>query len=180
MSGRRLEIGPGAAPLGEGWETLDVTPAREPGQWQAVWGVSRLPFDDATFELIYASHVLEHVPWFRTHHALAEAHRILRPGGCLELWVPDFGYLVECYLAYQCGDDWRHQNPDGDPMRWLNGRLFAYGPPQANWHRAVFDRVGLTRQLLAAGFAAVTRLDSPRGYDHGRINLGVTAWKRSE
>lgn len=115
-----------------------------------------------------------------THHALAEAHRILRPGGCLELWVPDFGYLVECYLAYRCGDDWRHQNPDGDPMRWLNGRLFAYGPPQANWHRAVFDRVGLTRQLLAVGFAAVTRLDSPRGYDHGRINLGVAAWKRSE
>lgn len=53
-------------------------------------------FKDETFDLVYASHVLEHIP-VRFHHTdnrdvfwhiLEEIHRVLAPGGILHLRVP--------------------------------------------------------------------------------------------
>lgn len=42
---------------------------------------TRLPFADATFDLVYTSWFFEHVP--QPASVLAEAHRVLRPGGVL-------------------------------------------------------------------------------------------------
>lgn len=39
--------------------------------------------------LLYASHVLEHIPWYKTEEVLREWVRVLKPGGVLEVWVPD-------------------------------------------------------------------------------------------
>ena len=99
-----LEIGPGQHPAaregdGYSWVTLDY-PAFN-------WGVDRIPACDGKFSLVYASHVLEHVPWNRTAAALSEVFRVLKRGGRIELWVPNFRYLVFCYLERRCGDDWR-------------------------------------------------------------------------
>ncbi len=41
----------------------------------------RLPFPDATFDVVLANHMLHHVP--DIDRALAEIHRVLRPDGCL-------------------------------------------------------------------------------------------------
>jgi SAM-dependent methyltransferase len=46
----------------------------------------QIPFPDASFDAVLCSHVLEHVPDDRK--ALAELHRILRPGGWACLLVP--------------------------------------------------------------------------------------------
>lgn len=181
---RKLEIGPGGSRLGPDWETVDCRPGPNVdrvGQWGVVNG---LPYGDAKFDLVYASHVLEHVPWFETATALADVYRILKPGGVFEVWVPNFEYLAECYSKEECGDDWRKFNPNSDPMTWLNGRLFTYGGPEGladpNWHRAVFDQYFLHRHLFTAGFQDVKRIDrkeKPRGHDHGPINLGMRALK---
>ncbi len=48
-----------------------------------------LPFADASFDLVYASHVLEHVP--DDQSAIAEIHRVLAPGGLAVLPVPFYG-----------------------------------------------------------------------------------------
>lgn len=45
-----------------------------------------LPFDSGTYDLVYASHVLEHVR--DDHAAIAEIRRILKPGGLAVLPVP--------------------------------------------------------------------------------------------
>lgn len=47
--------------------------------------IERMDLDDASFDLGLCSHVLEHVD---DHAALAEFHRVLRPGGRLLLMVP--------------------------------------------------------------------------------------------
>jgi len=50
--------------------------------------VARAPFADGSFDVIYASHVLEHVE--DDAGAMREFHRMLRPGGWAVLQVPVF------------------------------------------------------------------------------------------
>ena len=169
---RRLEIGPGQHPL-PGFETIDLV--GEP-TYRARWG-----FDDLTcvvnprsYEEVYASHVLEHVPWNRTLKALKDVFQILKPGGVFEVWVPNFEYIVECYQRRICGDNWRRDNPTGDPMLWVNGRIFTYGPETENFHFACFDYDHLSIYLSRAGFVEIERLaERTRGTGHGPIDLGV-------
>ena len=170
-----LEIGPGDNPVSRHWDALDVEP-RPHVTIVARWGDEKLPFADDTYDLVYASHVLEHIPWFKTMPALREACRILKPGGALEVWVPDFARIVDAFRAGRCGDDWRKHNPGGDPWYWLNGRVFAYGP-EPNWHKAVFDAHALRCRLEEAGFVRIEKLRQPRGYDHGPVNLGMRGFK---
>lgn len=173
-SERRLEIGPGSERL-PGFETLGLS---GDCHHAVEWGAEPLPFEDGTFAELFTSHCLEHVPWFQTASALKEAFRILSSGALIEVWVPNFEYIVRCYLEGHCGDSWRRNNDGGDFMLWANGRIFTYGPTDPNWHRAVFDERYLARSLSAAGFVDEKRLTTrTRGTSHGPIDLGMTARK---
>jgi predicted SAM-dependent methyltransferase len=144
--------------------------------YTARWGFDRLPLDDDSLDFVYASHVLEHVPWNRVDDALAEVRRVLRPGGGFEVWVPDFEYITRCYLERRCGDDWRRFNKESDPMKWVNRRVFTYGPGDDNWHHACFDEQFLRERLEHAGFTDAKRIDKrTRGVSHGPIDLGMMA-----
>ena len=171
-----LEIGSArTGPVHPSAVTMDVAGAAD---HQAVWGVDPIPLPDNSVGEIYTSHTLEHVPWFNTIAALKEALRVLRPGGLIEIWVPNFAYIVECYQKGECGDKWRKFNRHGDPVTWVNGRIFTYGPDEANWHRAVFDEGHLTRCLTQAGFTDIKRLPKrTRGQRHGPIDMGMTGRK---
>lgn len=175
--GIKVEIGPGEHPLGDDWVCVD-TVKRPCVDRVAHWGVDRLPFEDGVADLVYASHVLEHVPWTNTVGALKEVHRILRPGGVLEVWVPDGEKIIRTWLdGAPERDGWWRYNPDHDPDVWLNGRIFTHGPGEENFHRALFTPRLLRKQLLAAGFVTLQGLAKPRGYDHGFINMGMGATK---
>lgn len=173
----KLEIGPGRKRLGSDWKGLSIKPGPAVDY---VWDIlDPLPFPDGEFEIIYMSHVLEHVPWFNTVDVLKDIRRCLTKDGTLEVWVPDFRKLVRGYLDNEIPieDKWRKYNDQDDYMVWLNGRIFTYGPGEENWHRAVFDQPYLAQCLSDAGFSEVFMLDSPRGVSHGYINLGVGAVK---
>lgn len=147
------------------------------------WGSEPIPLEDACTGFVYASHVLEHVPWYLTGNALAEAYRILRPGGRIELWVPDFNLLVQTYLGkIPPGGNWWFHNPSQKPILWVAGRLFAgmYGPEPAGWHKALFDEEHLRQCLQEAGFCKLHRLESPpkeQVVNHVAINLGMEGFK---
>ena len=64
------------------YETADIS---MPGVDHHV-DLQALPFADASYDVVYASHVLEHVPDDR--RAIAEIRRVLRPGGLAILPVP--------------------------------------------------------------------------------------------
>ncbi|HEU0023810.1 MAG TPA: class I SAM-dependent methyltransferase, partial [Thermoleophilaceae bacterium] len=54
-------------------------------------GVEALPFDDAAFDLVFATDVLEHVDDDRA--ALHELRRVVAPGGLLVATVPAYMWL---------------------------------------------------------------------------------------
>jgi 2-polyprenyl-3-methyl-5-hydroxy-6-metoxy-1,4-benzoquinol methylase len=57
--------------------------------------------ESEAFDLVLMTEVLEHVP--DEHAALAEVHRIMRPGGRLLISVPNAESLVQRYFAWRNG-----------------------------------------------------------------------------
>lgn len=177
---RQLEIGPGSYPLA-GFIAVDVVP--RPGV-ACLADARALPFAAGSFELIYTSHVIEHVAWFDTHVMLGECRRVLRRGGAIEVWTVDALKIAQELVNLEAGgpspirrDGWRRFNPEGDPYKWIAGRTYAYGSSAGdpNWHKALFTARSLAAALVRAGFRRVRRLVKPRGYDHRWINMGMGA-----
>ena len=177
---RCLEIGPGDQRLPGDWTTVDVMARNGIVDYVCRWGAERLPFPDESFDLIYASHVLEHIPWYETECALREAVRVLAPGGSIEIHVPDFDVLARAAHNQACLDD-SAEGGHNDPMHWMHWvaeRLFHLGPGE-QWHRACFDEEHLKWCLEKVGLTDLHRLTSERGGDHGVINLGISGTKRN-
>jgi predicted SAM-dependent methyltransferase len=186
---RCLEIGPGEDRV-KGFETLNIVWDRNVDY--VLDASEHLPFVDNTFDMVYSSHSLEHIPWYQVEETLREWVRILKAGGRLELWVPDGLKICKALVDYELtGDDyidrdgWYKFNTEKDPCVWASGRLFTYGDgvgtkDHPNWHRAVFTPRYLTHILERAGLIDVQRLDrsAVRGHDHGWINLGMVGVKK--
>jgi SAM-dependent methyltransferase len=186
--GRCLEIGPGPQRI-SGFETLDIAYHRHIDY--VVDAGRPLPFSDATFNIVYASHVLEHIPWYLTENVLYEWTRILKRGGVLEVWVPDGLKIAKAFVDaelhgsrdYQL-DGWWKFNDGRDPCVWMSGRFFTYGDGSGsrcdpNWHFACFSARHLRGLLGKAGLQDIRDLksDQVRGHNHGWINLGVAGTK---
>ena len=186
---RCLEIGPGNERI-SGFETLNLVSGREVDYVLDASG--KLPFTDNTFDLIYASHILEHVPWYQVDNTLCEWVRILKTGGRLEIWVPDGLKICKALVDFETfGEDyiskdgWYKFNPDKEPCVWAAGRLFTYGDGKGkkdhpNWHRALFTPRYLKQLLEAVDLVALRTLEAEdvRGHDHGWINLGMVGVKK--
>jgi SAM-dependent methyltransferase len=185
---RRLEIGPGKERI-QGFETLNII---DDGHTDYVRdAAAKLPFPDDTFILIYASHVVEHIPWYQTVSVLREWVRVLVPEGSLEVWVPNGLKICSAFVDAEEGidnripsDGWYKFNEERDPCKWAAGRIFTYGdgtgqPNHPNWHRSIFSPRYLHKCLKEAGLRHIRELNSSevRGYDHGWINLGMTGTK---
>ena len=58
-----------------------------------------IPFPDASFDVVYHSHVLEHFSKAEAASFLEECCRVLRPQGVLRVVVPDLEQIVRTYLT---------------------------------------------------------------------------------
>lgn len=111
--------------------------------------VERLPMDDASVSLIYASHVLEHFGRFEYRAVLQEWFRVLKPGGVLRLSVPDFAACAAIY--YESGLV--------DGLSGLVGLIVGGQRNGHDFHKMVYDEAFLRRELLEIGFLEVRRWD---------------------
>lgn len=57
-----------------------------------------IPFLDNEFDLVYHSHVFEHIPKSQADFFIRECVRVLKPGGVLRLVVPDLEKIASTYL----------------------------------------------------------------------------------
>ena len=187
---RRLEIGPGMTAL-SGFETLNVR--YSPGVTYVANASARLKFSEGTFDEIFASHVLEHMPWYQVEGVILEWVRILKPGGKLTIWVPDGYKVAKSWVDFEDGgsahgmrrDSWYKFNDEHSVVRWVNGRIFSYGDGlgtlgHPNWHLAVFSESYLHETFAKAGLLAISTLSSEErlGNGHGWIEIGVSGRKQ--
>ena len=190
----KLEIGPHATrrtPDGESqesWHTLDNT---YQATYRCHWGSQRLPIESETYTWVHASHVLEHIPWWKTDDALSEVYRILKPGGRFTVWVPDAVGIMKMYEEdpeqfmhlerdWPCGN----VNPEKDPWKFLNARIFWGARPgelgqEQHFHRAMFGHKSLCRVLEKNGFHSTRPLERNLAVDkgHGWMEVGVEGLK---
>jgi len=123
--------------------------------------VAGLPVPDGAAAGVYCSHVLEHLPRNELPAALRETSRMLRPGGCFRLVVPDLRWRARRYLAAaEAGQ------PDASDQYLdacaLGTRERARGPLALlrlhlgrSAHLWLYDFAGLRALLDAAGFVDI-------------------------
>ncbi len=58
-----------------------------------------IPFPEGSFDVVYHSHLLEHLERPVAETFLKECHRVLRPRGVLRVAVPDLEEIARLYLA---------------------------------------------------------------------------------
>jgi SAM-dependent methyltransferase len=99
--GRLLDVGCGTGDLAavfarRGWSAAGIEPSAAAARHARAIGVEAVagtladaPWEDSEFDAILFNHSLEHID--EPVQALAEATRLLRPGGLLAIAVPNFG-----------------------------------------------------------------------------------------
>jgi SAM-dependent methyltransferase len=136
-------------PVG-GWVNSDIVPA--PGVDLCCDIRAGLPLADASIDYAVAIHVLQDLVWTEIPGALAQLHRVLRPGGVLRISVPDLDRAIEAYLR---GDRGYFYIPDADG-RSLGGKMVT----QIIWYGSVrtpFTYDFLAELLERAGFRGIAR-----------------------
>lgn len=113
--------------------------------------VRRLPmFADEQVDLIYASHVLEYFDEREIVDVLGEWRRALKPGGVLQVAVPDLKSLIDVYQSSRS-------------IAMIIGPL--YGRMRVGnmvkYHKSVWDFASLSVILRSVGFRGIVRQSQP-------------------
>jgi SAM-dependent methyltransferase len=139
-------------------ESLDLAATARAENIQWANAVRRIPFPDNSADVIYSAHMIEHLDRDEARRFLAEARRVLRPGGIVRLAAPDLRLLVDGYLSTGEADDFvvrtylAQSRPAGLRAR---GRAAVIGPRHHLW---MYDGGSLSELLRRAGFVGVAVL----------------------
>ena len=137
---RYLHIGCGTNILPKPFENLDgrefegvdhVSSADELGQ-----------FDDNTFDMIYASHILEHYPRNDVERVLKEWVRVVKVDGIVRISVPSFKSAVEIYN--------KTDNLENVLGPLIGGQTYDY-----EFHYCLFDEKTLSSLMKKCGLTAI-------------------------
>lgn len=147
----RINVGSGQRPFGRTWTNVDIQERWKP---DVVADGSRMPiFDDASAEVIVSHQCIEHVGLgeFRAH--IAEAHRILAPGGLFIITTPDLYELSKAWMAGKISDYIFCVNLYG-----------AYMQEETDRHRWLY-----TAKTLAAALREAAQWSSVKPFDWRHI-----------
>ncbi len=168
---RKLQLGAGRNLL-PGWLNTDVSD--ELGSRDVVYldVRKRFPFRDATFDVVFSEHMIEHLDYRDGLDCLRECRRVLRADGRIRIATPSLERLVRLYddeltdvqrrYVEWSVQTWTHDADAILPGFVLNNFMRDFG------HRFVYDRATLTHALQNAGF---TDVEEHRPGDSGTPEL---------
>jgi len=107
-------------------------------------------FPDASFDVVYASHVLEHVSYQNALlQALGGIHRILRGGGRFLVSVPDMDVLTRMFL---------HEQSSKHDRFHIMRMMFGGQTDEHDFHYVGLNAEFLADYLSSAGFRELYRV----------------------
>ena len=149
----RLNIG-GTEPR-TGWKILNIQPGPDVDFVGSCTDLAQ--FDDASISEIYASHILEHLSYTgELQKTLAEAYRVLAPGGTFKISVPNFEALCRIFLHPSLSMELRHH-----VMRMI----FGGQTDEFDFHRVGLTWEFLSHYLREAGFMNIRKVEEFRLFD---------------
>ena len=87
----KLNLGAGPWWSKAGWQTADHKSSQPRS-------AGNTKFQACSFDVVFSSHMLEHVPHFRISAVLRDINRVLRPGGTLRLLCPDLAKVARIFV----------------------------------------------------------------------------------
>lgn len=153
----KLDMGCGIKPAA-GYTGIDLYVVGEGIVNAPMW---KLPFPDDSIEEVYSCHALEHVPKRGIVPTLKEWHRVLEPGGMVNISVPDLEWCCREWLARQTND-------------WYMDIIFGNQDHAGEFHMTGFTRDILREYLEQAGFE---RIDIGTAWTHRQNTLVGRGYK---
>lgn len=114
----KVQLGPGQNNYIPGWINLDANCITAKCD---VWAniQDTLPFQDASVDVFYSHHVIEHIPDKQLVRHFSDMHRCLKPGGLIRIGGPNGDMAIRKYLAED--REWFTSFPDHHES--LGGKL---------------------------------------------------------
>jgi predicted SAM-dependent methyltransferase len=135
--------------------------------------VRRIPEADRSVEVLYTSHMVEHLDANEARSFLREARRVLEPGGIIRVAVPDLRGHVNQYIADGDGDGFVARVYLSRPRPGRLLQKLSYLLVGDRHHQWMYDGPSLCRLITSAGFVDVR--DMPAGQtsipDPGPLDL---------
>jgi len=117
-----------------------------------------LPFQDNSFAGVFCEHVLEHFDIEDGQRILRECCRVLQPGGCIRIIVPDGRKIMHEYFNNPSGL-LQHRNVDTNCAMEAVNSYFR----QRYEHKIAYDEELLGHQLSKAGFERIASTSFGKG-----------------
>jgi predicted SAM-dependent methyltransferase len=117
-------------------------------------------FEDNSVEHIFTHALLEHIPPWDTMRTLGEWNRVLKPGGTIQIEVPDLERVFRDWLVDKTLNE---QDAINNIYGGNKSPNRAYSSHQDHLTGFTYDR--LTRMMADCGFADFKRLEHPK-YHH--------------
>lgn len=92
----KLNLGAGSNWRKDGWEVLDHMIVTNPFNLRKqAW---ELPYHDEQFDIIFCSHVIEHISHFKIEQGISEINRVLKKDGIIRFLTPDLRKIATAYV----------------------------------------------------------------------------------
>lgn len=89
----KLNLGCGKEWKLDGWYTLDH---KSNGMRQQAWN---LPFKNDFFDVVYCSHLVEHISHYKIEQVIAEVNRVMKDDGVFYILTPDLKRIATAYVT---------------------------------------------------------------------------------
>lgn len=115
------------------------------------------PWKDATVDIVYSSHTLEHLSKEEGNVFLRECHRVLKKGGIIRIVVPDLAPIVKAYYDKHLRADDVLEKLGANYVK-SNNTLKTFLIPYIQFpHKCMYDTPSLVSILSDVGFQASSR-----------------------
>jgi predicted SAM-dependent methyltransferase len=161
----RLNLGCACMLLPPPWHNLDIASQDVgPGYVFKQHDLRKvLPYEDESVELIYCSHMLDHIPLSAATSFLKECHRVMVPGAVGRFVVMNFELLMDAWNddeVWRFGD-WQPKGWKGLRSKALRFSTFMMGSlsdeEEYSGHWWSADYAGLREMCQHAGFTNVQK-----------------------